>query len=189
MRHWVGIVSAEQFANERLYAHDVIGVPVGSGAAAVPGDRVALLTTDGGDAAPVLFGDGIVRGAPRVGTVLVEYRQRRFDDPPPVPADLVPASGSVGLHPLPQRRYSRLAALAGAAPQSGVGRSVWFVSVALPIEAASRAEAVREFWTYLDKLGPRQLPAYVWPLGDELAMQAFVLGAVTNLDPEQDDGD
>jgi hypothetical protein len=37
--------------------------------------------------------------------------------------------------------------------------------------------------------GPRELPAYVWPRGDELAMQAFVLGAVTNLDPEEDDED
>ena len=55
--------------------------------------------------------------------------------------------------------------------------------------ARARAEAVREFWTYMDKLGPRELPAYVWPLGDELAMQAFVLGAVTNLDPEEDDED
>ena len=49
------------------------------------------------------------------------------------------------------------------------------------------AEAVREFWTYVDKLGPRELPAFVWPRGDELAMQAFVLGAETNLDPEEGD--
>mgnify|MGYP003694787793 CR=1 FL=1 len=41
----------------------------------------------------------------------------------------------------------------------------------------------------MEKLGPRELPAYVWPWGDELAMQAFVLGAVTNLDPEEDDED
>jgi len=33
----------------------------------------------------------------------------------------------------------------------------------------------------------RELPAFVWPYGDELAMQAFVLGEETNLDPEEDD--
>jgi hypothetical protein len=36
-------------------------------------------------------------------------------------------------------------------------------------------------------LGPAELPAYVWPSGDELAMQAFVLGAEANQDPEEDD--
>ena len=81
----------------------------------------------------------------------------------------------------------RLTRLVNASAGAGAGRAVWFVSLALPIEAASPAEAVREFWTYVDKLGPRELPAYVWPLGDELAMQAFVLGAVTNLDPEEDE--
>jgi hypothetical protein len=88
---------------------------------------------------------------------------------------------------LPASQYTRLSTLVGATAEAGEGRSVWFVSVALPIEAMNRAEAVREFWTYLDKLGPRELPAYVWPLGDELAMQAFVLGSVANLDPEEDD--
>jgi hypothetical protein len=61
------------------------------------------------------------------------------------------------------------------------------VSVALPVEAVSPAEAVREFWTYLHQLGPSEVPAYVWPRGDELAMRAYVLGAVASLDPEEDD--
>jgi hypothetical protein len=64
--------------------------------------------------------------------------------------------------------------------------SDWLVSVALPIEAASRAEAVREFWTFVQTLGPEELPAFVWPSGDELAMQAFVLDAEVNLDPEEE---
>jgi len=55
----------------------------------------------------------------------------------------------------------------------------------VPVEATTRAEAVREFWTYVDKLGPVELPAYVWPLGDELSMQPYVLGKLTNLDPEE----
>jgi hypothetical protein len=58
------------------------------------------------------------------------------------------------------------------------------VSVDLPIEAASPAEAVRQFWTYVRELGPVELPAFVAPTDDELALQAFVLGEEANLDPE-----
>jgi hypothetical protein len=37
------------------------------------------------------------------------------------------------------------------------------------------------------ELGPRELPAFVSPAGNELAMQAFVLGAEANQDPEEDE--
>jgi hypothetical protein len=60
------------------------------------------------------------------------------------------------------------------------------VSVALPVEAADRAGAVREFWDYVRRLGPDELPAFVWPLGDELGLQAYVLDEPVNLDPEED---
>jgi hypothetical protein len=66
-------------------------------------------------------------------------------------------------------------------------RTHWLVSVALPIEASTRADAVREFWAYVQSLGPQELPAFVWPTGDELAMQAYVLGERVNLDPEEDE--
>ena len=65
-------------------------------------------------------------------------------------------------------------------------RRAWLVSVDLPVEAESRAEAVRQFWAYVHDLGPAQLPAFVSPAGDELAMQAYLLGEPTDLDPEQD---
>ena len=67
------------------------------------------------------------------------------------------------------------------------GKQSWLVSVAIPIEAATRAEAVQEFWSHVRALGAAELPTYVWPSGDELAMQAFVLGAEANQDPEEDD--
>ena len=67
------------------------------------------------------------------------------------------------------------------------GRKNWLVSVAMPIEADSPAEEVRQFWTYVAELGPAELPAFVWPSGDELAMQAFVLGVEANQDPEEED--
>ena len=66
-------------------------------------------------------------------------------------------------------------------------RADWLVSVSIPVEAHSPAEAVREFWTYVAELGPRELPAFVSPAGDELAMQAYVLGVEAKLDPEEDD--
>jgi len=36
-------------------------------------------------------------------------------------------------------------------------------------------------------LGPKELPAFVMPTGNELAMQAFVLGVESNQDPEEED--
>jgi hypothetical protein len=65
-------------------------------------------------------------------------------------------------------------------------RARWLVSVALPIEASSPAEAVREFWAYVDSLGPDELPAFVSPAADELAMRAFVMDREAALDPEDD---
>ena len=56
----------------------------------------------------------------------------------------------------------------------------------LPIEADSAAEAVRRYWSYVRDLGPTELPAYVAPLDDELAMQAYVMGQEAALDPEED---
>jgi hypothetical protein len=63
----------------------------------------------------------------------------------------------------------------------------WLVSVDLPIEAATPADAVAQFWSYLRELGPDELPAFVAPLEDELAMQAYVSGQPHDLDPEDDD--
>ncbi|BCJ71285.1 hypothetical protein CS0771_08290 [Catellatospora sp. IY07-71] len=65
-------------------------------------------------------------------------------------------------------------------------RREWLVSVALPIEAESPEEAVREYWRYVTELGPDELPAYVWPAGDELRMTAYVTDGVAPLDPEED---
>jgi hypothetical protein len=68
-----------------------------------------------------------------------------------------------------------------------VTKKSWLVNVALPIEAASPAEAVDEYWRYVTELGSAELPAYVCPIGDELAMIPFVAGEPANQDPEEDD--
>ncbi len=63
----------------------------------------------------------------------------------------------------------------------------WLVSLDLPIEANTAAEAVHAFWAYALELGPAELPAFVAPVGNELAMQAYLLGEPANLDPEADE--
>jgi hypothetical protein len=184
MRYWAGVVTAEQFMAERLYARDSVAVEPATNDAStatdapVAGDLVALIAAS---EPPVLFGLGQVTGRSDRGRTVVAYRHRVMDDGPPVQSEV-----PVGMSPLPPAEYDRLSRSLTRAEDARAGRSEWFVSVALPIEAATRAEAVREFWTYVEKLGPRELPAYVWPRGDELAMQAFVLGAVANLDPEEE---
>jgi hypothetical protein len=148
-----------------------------------PGDVVALVVA--GDP-PLLFGLGRIRERHAVKEeVAIAYTDRIFDDPLPV-GDLPLGPVEQGLTELDPSLYARLAGRVSAQRRGDADRSQWLVSVTLPIEAASRAEAVREFWTYLAKLGPRELPAFVWPQGDELAMQAFVLGEETNLDPEEE---
>ena len=179
MRCWAGVVDEDAYARERLYARDAVELSPGGTEEPAPGDAVLLVAALGDT--PVLFGLGRVRLA-YAAAVSVAYTHRLFDEPLPVDLAL-----PVGLHPVPAADYERVAAGVSAARRTDADRSEWFVSVALPIEAASRAEAVREFWTYVDKLGPRELPAFVWPRGDELAMQAYVLGAETSLDPEDDD--
>jgi hypothetical protein len=148
-----------------------------------PGDVVALLVTG---APPLLFGLGRIRERLADKEELaIAYTDRLFDDPLPV-GDLPLGPVERGVTELDPSLYARLAARVSAQRRGDANRSQWLVSVTLPIEAASRAEAVREFWTYLAKLGPRELPAFVWPQGDELAMQAFVQGEETNLDPEEE---
>src|SRR4051794_22283300 len=149
------------------------------------GDDVALVA---GGAEPVVFALGEVRrcdrddeiaddpgagGGPAV--VEIAYRRRLFDAP--LPSD---DFGPPGAYPLDATAYAALADKADPAEQV---KREWLVGLSLPIEAASPAEAVRAFWSYTLQLGPRELPAFVSPLGDELSMQAYVLGDEANQDP------
>lgn len=109
----------------------------------------------------------------------VTYTRRAFDEP--LPADQLSIRGPVT--PLDPVVFRRLADQLGPTAE----RRDWLVSLALPIEAPTPAEAVRLFWSYVLELGPQELPAYVHPVGDELAMQTYVLGAPANQDPEEDD--
>jgi hypothetical protein len=157
----VVVVSAERYAQEKLVGNAELRLP------GVPaGERIVLVA---GTTPPVVFGlaravrDGIVR-----------YTRRLFDSP--LPADGL-AEG-----PLADESYAALVERAGPA---GPVRT-WLVGVDLPVEAESPAEAVRRYWSYLRDLGPTELPAYVAPVEDELAMQAYLVGEPAPLDPEED---
>jgi len=161
MGHRAVVVSAQRYAQERLVGNAELRLP------GVPaGEYVVLVAaTD----PPVVFGLG---RSVRVDTV--RYTRRLFDAPLPAPGL---ADG-----PVSPEVFAAVAAQAGpAAPVR-----TWLVGVDLPVEAESPAEAVRRYWTYLRDLGPTELPAYVAPLDDELAMQAYVMGQEAALDPEED---
>ena len=154
------VLSADRYAQERLYAEDLVAAPD-----VAPGDDVLLVAAT---EPPVVFGVG--RFA-RPG--FVKYTERNFDEP--VPADSGLLDGG-------EIDAGVFAAFAGRL-RPGRDR-VWLVSLDLPIEAPTSAEAVRRFWSYVRELGPVELPTYVAPAEDELAMQAFVLGEEADQDPE-----
>lgn len=187
---WAVLLPAERYEAERLVHHDTLELTgLTDGARPGPGDQVAVLV----DAPPRLVALGRVTAPGRrhredpddpqspvePGTLVVAYTRRAFDEP--VPADLPTLDGPVTA--LEPAAFRALADQLGPPP----ARRTWLVSLDLPIEAGTPAEAVRLFWSYVQELGPRELPAFVSPAGDELAMQAFVLGEQANQDPEEDD--
>ncbi|RZU50386.1 hypothetical protein EV385_2158 [Krasilnikovia cinnamomea] len=177
MAHWAVIIPADTWATERLFHHDTLTVAGSPRAQPGQGDEVLLLA--GGDQ-PVVVALGSV--AKESGDqVVIAYRRRAFDEP-------VPATGlslDAAVTEVDEERFRQVAARLGGDRD----QRTWLVSVDLPIEATTPAEAVRQFWSYVRELGPAELPAFVSPTNDELAMQAFVLGEEANLDPEEDDED
>lgn len=185
MAQWVAIIPADRWASERLFHHDTLTLAGSAGVQPAAGDEVLLVA---GGEKPSVVALGAVAGsesgrraAHGVPEVEVAYSRRSFDAP--VPADGLPLDASVAeVDDEVFRRYA--GRLIGDRD-----KQTWLVSLDLPIEAASPAEAVRRFWSYVLELGPAELPAFVSPSGDELAMQAFVLGEEANLDPEEDEAD
>jgi hypothetical protein len=200
MAHWAVIISADRYATERLFHHDTLAVPgfaeepAGS-SGGVPGDTPSvddevLIVVGGkaaGDEKPVVVALGRFHALPDGpggsggDALVVAYTRRSFDQP--MPADQLSLDGL--LSPVAPEVFARLAARFAEPAE----RRTWLVSLDLPIEAESPAEAVRQFWSYVQELGPRELPTFVSPYGDELAMQAFVLGEEANQDPEEDEDD
>ena len=167
-RYWAVIIPADRWATERLFQHDTL--TVAAVPEARPGDAVLLLAGD----EPQAVALGRFTSATEVA-----YTRRAFDQP--APADDLKFTEAVSA--LDAEAFDRIAGRLDDRRE----RKPWLVSVAMPIEAGSPAEAVRQFWSYVAELGPAELPTFVWPSGDELAMQAFVLGVEANQDPEEED--
>lgn len=198
MAHWLVVVPRERYLAERLYHHDTLELSAEHAAELSDGDAVAVAA---GDPAAV-FALGRVLGAahsdetdpddpdaPEPGRadadqVTIRYTHRMLDAPVPWGGE----AGPVG-RPAPIGAVDFTTLSEKISPEYAVDapRRSWLVSVDLPIEASSPAEAVRQFWSYVRQLGPAELPAYVSPSDDELAMQAYVLGEEANLDPEEED--
>lgn len=193
MAQWAVVISDERHQAERLFHHDTLELTglegperpaTGDDVLVVAGrehpgvvamGRVVPSAADEYDPDdPEPAGDG-------PGPLVVRYLRRSFDEP--VPAGRLAITGPVTR--LDDETYRELA---GQVPPPA-DRHTWMVSLDLPIEASTPAEAVRLFWSYVMELGPRELPTFVSPSGDELAMQAFVLGEEATLDPEEDDED
>jgi hypothetical protein len=195
MAQWAVVIGGERYEAERLFHHDTLELTgLGAGPRPEPGDEV-LVVAGAQPPAIVALGRVVPTGAANApddtrdpddpqsetdgGPLVVAYTRRCFDAPT-LAGGLALDAPVVSIN---AETYRRLA----AALVQPADRRTWLVSVDLPIEADSPAEAVRQFWSYVMELGPRELPAFVAPADDELAMQAFVLGVETNLDPEEDD--
>ncbi|RKR88744.1 hypothetical protein BDK92_3074 [Micromonospora pisi] len=191
MSAWAVVISDERYESERLFHHDTLEFAGLDGRHRPASGDPVLVLRDGAD--PLLVALGRIAtsgadparkpddplGADEAGALTVAYTRRVFDSP----AEVDGLSLDGPLTPVDPETYRALADRVGPAPS----RSTWLVSLDLPIEAATPAEAVALFWSYVRELGPRELPAFVSPAGNELAMQAFVLGAEANQDPEEDD--
>lgn len=201
---WAIMVAADRFEAERLYQRDGIVVAGLAAGGVVVGDQVMLVAAG---QPPVVFalgtvsatqhetlsdGDDLDGTAPVDGDIAISYAARFFDDPRPVSAAvaLVSAGDVVRIDESQWTAYADQTpgvVASGEVAEPAPARQTWLVSLDLPIEASSAAEAVRQFWTYVADLGPRELPTFVSPAGDELAMQAMVAGVEVNLDPEEDE--
>jgi hypothetical protein len=199
MAHWLVVVPRERHVAERLYHHDALELPAEHGGDLADGDEVVVAAGE----PPVIFGLGRVEGrahgeeqdpddpaAPEPAEeepdlVSVRYTHRLLDDPVALNGT---GHGTVGRpRRLDDAEFAVLTARIGAEHSVTAPRRSWLVGVDLPVEASSPAEAVRLFWSYVRELGPRELPTFVSPSGDELAMQAYVLGREANLDPEEEE--
>ncbi len=173
MAQWAVIIPADRWATEQLFHHDTLTVSGGAGPVG-PDDEVLLVA-----------GGAVVALAQAVRAdgddLVLAYTRRAFDQP--VPADDLGLDDETRTAAVDPDVFRRLAGAIGGVAD----KKTWLVSVALPIEAATPADAVRQFWSHVLELGPIELPTYVWPSGDELAMQAFVLGEEANQDPEEED--
>jgi hypothetical protein len=189
---WVIAIPGERYAVERLFLRNTLDL--GDVPAPRPrvGDPVVLVALAG---APLIFALGRVAGAsntvnhgqasPSAGSAALEiaYTNRLFDKP--IPADGLLSIQRPGIYLLDGERFTTTIAMLEVTAESPGQLNEWQVELCLPIEAASPADAVRSFWTYINELGPSELPVFVAPIGDELALTPYVHSDPAIFDPDE----
>jgi len=182
MRYWLLALNDDEFTEQQAYevaaVEPATGLPEGAG----DGDEVALAGPEG------VFALGAIEGG------AVAYR-RRVEEPTATAEtvriyEAAAESGRVeGAEAATLQAWTQLYPdswedLVRALP-TPERRSDWLVTLSMPIEAVDKAEAVRQFWSYIRSLGPKELPTFVAPYGRELEGTSFLLGVEHEQDPEE----
>lgn len=175
MRYWLLALNEDEFTEQQAYEVEAVDSARALPEAAADGDEVALAGPEG------VFALGEVDGP------AVAYR-RRLEEPVKT-VEIVRVYGSASYDEAEAADWTELApdaweALVRALP-SPDRRSDWLVTLSMPIEAVDKAEAVRQFWSYIRSLGPKELPTFVAPYGRELEGTSFLLGVEHEQDPEE----
>ncbi|MQM25069.1 hypothetical protein [Glycomyces albidus] len=165
MRYWLLVLNEDEYAEQQAYEVEAVepsgAVPEGAG----DGDEVALAGPEG------VFALGEFDGS------AIAYR-RRLEEPEKTAESAAAGEGWTSLTPDAWEDLVR----ALPTPER---RRDWLVTLSMPIEAVDKAEAVRQFWSYIRSLGPKELPTFVAPYGREIEGTAFLLGAEHEQDPEE----
>jgi hypothetical protein len=164
MRYWLLALNEDEYTEQQAYEVEAVE-PAARPEGAADGDEVALAGPDG------VFALGEVDGA------AVAYR-RRLEEPAKTVESADVEEGWTELNPESWEDLVR----ALPTPER---RSDWLVTLSMPIEAVDKAEAVRQFWSYIRSLGPKELPTFVSPYGRELEGTSFLLGVEHEQDPEE----
>lgn len=165
MRYWLLALHDDEFTEQQAYEVEAIEAAAALPEGASDGDEVALAGPEG------VFALGEVDGP------AVAYR-RRLEEPAKTVESSAAAEGWTELNPDDWEDLVR----ALPTPER---RSDWLVTLSMPIEAVDKAEAVRQFWSYIRSLGPKELPTFVSPYGRELEGTSFLLGVEHEQDPEE----
>ncbi|MFG3339587.1 hypothetical protein [Glycomyces sp. NPDC048151] len=164
MRYWLLALNEDEYTEQQAYEVEAVesaGRPEG----VADGDEVALAGPEG------VFALGVASGAG------IAYR-RRLEEPAKTVESADVEEGWTELNPEAWEDLVRTL----PTPER---RSDWLVTLSMPIEAVDKAEAVRQFWSYIRSLGPKELPTFVAPYGRELEGTSFLLGVEHEQDPEE----
>jgi hypothetical protein len=175
MRYWLLALNEDEFTEQQAYEVEAVEPARALPEGAADGDEVALAGPAG------VYALGEVRGP------AVAYRRRLQE--PVTTAETRRVYGTASDAEAGAGTWHELlpgawADLVGTLPAPERRRD-WLVTLSMPIEAVDKAEAVRQFWTYIRSLGPKELPTFVSPYGSELEGTSFLLGVEHEQDPEE----